>query len=929
MVEGGPAGKDAKGAPFRAPWGADDDAMSARLMAASALDRAAQARIEARARRFIEAIRARSGMGGVEDLLHEFALSTAEGVALMMLAEALLRIPDEVTADLFIEDKIGQGDWAHHVLRGDSAVASASVLALALARRIVSAGETPPGALAALVRRIGAPAVRIAARQAMRIMGSHFVIGDTIGDALARALSRDGREWRYSFDMLGEGARTDAAAQRYFDAYAQAIGAIGAAAHGRDAGGRCAISVKLSALHPRFEAISRTRVIKEAGGRLIELARLAHDAGIALTVDAEEADRLELSLDVFDHALRESGLRESETLGLAVQAYQKRASAVIDWIGERAATQRIHVRLVKGAYWDSEIKRAQERGLDDFPVFTRKAMTDVNYMACAQKLLSLRGRVFPQFATHNALTLASIIERAGGVEGYEFQRLQGMGEELYDALVRDMPEAAVRIYAPVGSHRDLLAYLVRRLLENGANSSFVARVADPSTPLEELLARPEAQLAERPARSRRIVMPSHIFMPERVNSRGVEFGHEASLQGLLAEVAQSASPLCEGSCIIEGRAVSGVVETRRSPVDGAVIGAARLASAADARAAMEAAARHAFSWNATPARVRASILRRAADLIEARRGRFIALLQSEGGKTLDDALAEVREGVDYCRYYAVQAERLFAAPVPLPGPAGEENLLLRRGRGVFVCISPWNFPLAIFLGQVTAALAAGNCVVAKPAEQTPLIACEAARLLIEAGVPRGVLQLALGAGEIGAELVSHNAVCGVAFTGSTDVARAINRSLAAREGAIVPLIAETGGVNAMIVDASALPEQVSDDVIASAFRSAGQRCSALRLLCVQDDIADDLLAMIAGAAAELKIGDPREPSTHIGPVIDAQARRTLDAHVAGMRAQGRIVYAGAAPEGLFVAPHIIALDRPADLAREVFGPDPSCGALVA
>ncbi len=712
-----------------------------RLVAASALDAAAQARIDAQARRFIEAIRARSGMGGVEDLLHEFALSTAEGVALMMLAEALLRIPDEATADLFIEDKIGQGDWAHHVLRSDSAVASASVWALALARRIVSPGETPSGALAGLVRRIGAPAVRIAARQAMRIMGSHFVIGETIGDALERALSREGREWRYSFDMLGEGARTGADAQRYFDAYAQAISAIGAAAQGRDASGdargRCAISVKLSALHPRFEAISRTRVIREAGGRLIELARLARDAGIALTVDAEEADRLELSLDVFDHALRDGGLRESETLGLAVQAYQKRASDVVDWIGERAVSQRIHVRLVKGAYWDTEIKRAQERGLDDFPVFTRKAMTDVNYMACAQKLLSLRGRVFPQFATHNALTLASIVERAGGVEGYEFQRLQGMGEELYDALVRDRPQAAVRIYAPVGSHRDLLAYLVRRLLENGANSSFVARVADPSTPVEELLAQPEAQLGNRPARSRRIVMPSRLFMPERVNSRGVEFGHEASLQGLLAEVARGASPPFEGSCVIEARAVSGVVETRRSPIDGAVIGAVRLASPADARAAMETAARHAFSWNATPARMRASILRRAADLIEARRGRFIALLQNEGGKTLDDALAEVREAVDYCRYYAVQAERLLGAPTPLPGPAGEENLLLRRGRGVFVCISPWNFPLAIFLGQVTAALAAGNCVVAKPAEQTPLIAFEAARLLIEAGVPQG------------------------------------------------------------------------------------------------------------------------------------------------------------------------------------------------
>ena len=900
--------------PFRAPFGGDDDAIAQRLLSGATLAPDAEARIDAQATRLIGAIRRRSGMGGVEDLLHEFSLSTAEGVAVMMLAEALLRIPDEATADLFIEDKIGQGDWAHHALRGDSAVAGASVWALALARRIVTAGETPAGALAGLVRRIGAPAVRIAARQAMRIMGSHFVMGETIGDALSRAFSSDGRAWRYSFDMLGEGARTDADAQRYFDAYAEAIRVVGIAAPDA-ANGRCAISVKLSALHPRFEAISRERVLREAGARLRDLARLARDKGLALTVDAEEADRLELTLDVFDLALRDVG---GETLGLAVQAYQKRALAVIDWLAERAPYGRLHVRLVKGAYWDTEIKRAQERGLDDFPVFTRKAMTDLNYMACAQKLLSLRARLFPQFATHNALTLASIVERAGGVEGYEFQRLQGMGEELYRALLDARPDAAVRIYAPVGTHRDLLAYLVRRLLENGANSSFVARVADPATNVAELLARPQALLKDRPARSRRIVMPRDLFMPERKNSRGVEFGHEASLLALTSEIADARGP-CFATCLIDGRAPDGAVEARRSPIDDAIIGEARLASFEDARAAMLCAQRHAPAWNAVAVGGRAAVLRHAADLIEARRGRFIALLQAEGGKTLDDALAEVREAVDYCRYYAAQAERLFA-PQRLPGPAGEENVFLRRGRGVFVCISPWNFPLAIFLGQVTAALAAGNAVVAKPAEQTPLVAFEAVRLLHEAGAPAGAVSLVLGAGDIGAALVAHPACDGVAFTGSTDVARAINRTLAGREGPIAPLIAETGGVNAMIVDASALPEQVSDDVIASAFRSAGQRCSALRLLCVQDDIADDLIAMIAGAAAELRIGDPRDSATHIGPVIDAAAKAALDAHIAAMRAQGRVAFAAHAPDGLYVAPHIVSLAAPSDLTREIFGP---------
>ncbi|MDB5572555.1 MAG: Bifunctional protein PutA, partial [Hyphomicrobiales bacterium] len=782
--------------------------------------------------------------------------------------------------------------------------------------RVAHPADTPSGVLARLAHRIGAPAVRAAARQAMRVLGGRFVLGETIHDALREAVQHAEEGERYSFDMLGEGARTADDAERYFAAYAHAIESVGRAGAPR---GRYGVSVKLSALHPRFEATSHVRVLRELTPRLIALAQAARESGVALTVDAEEADRLELTTDVFACALTDPSLKGWNGLGLAAQAYQKRALALVDWLAglAKSAGKRIPVRLVKGAYWDTEIKRAQERGLEDFPVFTRKAMTDLNYMACAQRLLALRPHLFPQFATHNALTVASVLERAGGTGGFEFQRLHGMGEALYRALAQTRPEAPVRIYAPVGPHRDLLAYLVRRLLENGANSSFVSRVADLNVPVAALLRRPQDALAQAPARHGRIVLPADLFAPGRVNSRGVEFGHEASLAHLLAECAHwratpvDAGPLIEGTAILHGGTV------RTSPIHGERLGHARFASIAQAHQAMEAAARHAPLWDATPVNVRAAMLERAADMLEARRGRFVALLQSEGGKTLDDALSEVREAADYCRYYAAQARTLFA-PVALPGPSGEENLLRRRGRGAFVCISPWNFPLAIFMGQIVAALACGDAVVAKPAEQTPLVAFEAVRLLHEAGAPAGALHLAPGAGDVGAALVAHEAVAGVAFTGSTEVARLVNRALAAKDGPIVPFIAETGGINAMIVDATALPEQVADDVLASAFRSAGQRCSALRLLCVQDDIADDLLATIIGAARELKVGDPRDLATHIGPVIDQEAKSALVDYVRSMGE--RTIFAGEAPEGLYVAPHVIALDSARDLRREVFGP---------
>jgi RHH-type transcriptional regulator, proline utilization regulon repressor / proline dehydrogenase / delta 1-pyrroline-5-carboxylate dehydrogenase len=912
--------------PFRAPFAPADEPIAAAFLAESPRDDAAEHRIDACARRLVEAIRARAGgLGGIEDFLHAYSLSTREGLALMVLAEALLRVPDAVTADRLIEDKLAAGRWLDGDLKSTALLVSASAWTLGIAARIIHPGETPATILDALARRLGLPALRAATRQAMRLIGSHFVLGQTIEEALGRARAHSA--FRYSFDMLGEGARTAADAAKYFDAYAGAIAAIGAGHSNAAPPARPGISVKLSALDPRYEAISRERVLKELVPRVIELARLAKAHELQFTVDAEEADRLELSLDVIGAALRDPSLRGWEGFGLAVQAYQKRAVPVIDWVEELAITSgsRLTVRLVKGAYWDTEVKRAQERGLADYPVFTRKPMTDLCYMACVNKLLAARGRLFAQFATHNALTVASVIEDAGGVEGFEFQRLYGMGEALYAALIAEQPEAVCRVYAPVGGHRDLLAYLVRRLLENGANSSFVSVAADPRVPIEEILRRPQSRIGSAgDARNRNIPLPRDLYRPERQNSSGIEFGERASLDALVAEVAAATPSAAEAASLVDGIALPGIERGLTSPIDGHAIGVVREGDEAIARAAMAAAAAGFPAWAATPCEERARLLERAADRIEKDRGALIALLQNEGGKTLDDALAEVREAVDYCRYYAVQA-RAHLAPQPMPGPTGEANTLRYRGRGVFVCISPWNFPLAIFLGQVAAALVAGNAVVAKPAEQTPLIAARAVALLHAAGVPASVLHLVPGNGEVGACLVADKNVAGVAFTGSTEVGRVINRALAAKDGPIVPLIAETGGVNPMIVDATALPEQVVDDVITSSFRSAGQRCSALRLLCLQEDVAASILDMLIGAMRELKVGDPRDVSTHLGPVIDAEARANLEGWIAEMENAGRLRFRWAGEAalpagGTYVAPALIELDRACALQQEVFGP---------
>jgi RHH-type transcriptional regulator, proline utilization regulon repressor / proline dehydrogenase / delta 1-pyrroline-5-carboxylate dehydrogenase len=914
---------DADTAPlFSAAYAPPDEAIAAALLDEAARASDAERRIDAYARRLVEGIRARAGgLGGVEDFLHAYSLSTKEGLALMVLAEALLRVPDAATADRLIEDKLATGEWSSHHVKSSALLVSASAWTLGITARIIHPGETPDTILESLIKRLGIPAVRAATRQAMRLLASHFVLGQTIEEALERA--RDQRALRYSFDMLGEGARTRADAERYFASYAHAIEAIGL--HATDAN-RAAISVKLSALHPRFEAVSRDLVLTELVPKVLELARKARDCGLDLTVDAEEADRLELTLDVIAAVLAETSLRGWDGFGLAVQAYQKRAPAVIEWLDETASRLRcrLAVRLVKGAYWDTEIKRAQERGLAGYPVFTRKAMTDLCYTACTRKLLAKRPRLYPQFATHNALTVASVIEDAGGVEGYEFQRLYGMGEVLYQLLLADYPRAVCRIYAPVGGHRDLLAYLVRRLLENGANSSFVSVAADPAVPVASILERPQNRIGDaRRARNPKIPLPRDLYAPERRNSSGVEFGDRMALDALLAEI-RDARPAVEAAPLVDGTSRPGIERSVLSPIDGNVIGRVGEADGAVASAAMAAAHAGFVPWAATAIEVRSAALERAGDLLERRRARLIALLQAEGGKTLDDALAEVREAVDFCRYYALEARRTLA-PRSLPGPTGEANELRYRGRGVFVCISPWNFPLSIFLGQVSAALVGGNTVAAKPAEQTPLIASEAVRILHQAGIPSSALHLLPGDGKVGAALVADARVGGVAFTGSTEVARAIDRALAAKDGPIVPLIAETGGINPMIVDATALPEQVTDDVITSAFRSAGQRCSALRLLCVQEDVADPIVEMIAGAARELTLGDPRTPSTHVGPVIDAEAKEKLDRWIADKERKGRLHFRWDAfkplpQRGTYVPPAIIMLEHARDLRQEVFGP---------
>ncbi|MGH6860475.1 MAG: bifunctional proline dehydrogenase/L-glutamate gamma-semialdehyde dehydrogenase PutA, partial [Phyllobacterium sp.] len=863
-----------------------------------------------------------SGIGGVEDFLREYGLSTREGLALMVLAEALLRVPDAATQDKLIEDKLKQGHWSEHEPSGDTWFVSASAWALGLSAKVIKPGETPEGVLSSLVKRIGLPTVRTATKQAMRYLGHHFVLGETIKDALKRAGANEAKGYRHSFDMLGEGARTARDAQGYFKSYSDAIDAIGRATGNKTLPDRMGISVKLSALHPRYLATHRDQVLAELVPDLLALAQKAKSYDLNFTVDAEEADRLELSLDVIDRVFADPSLAGWDGFGLAIQSYQKRALDVIAHVDRLAARydRKMMVRLVKGAYWDTEVKRAQERGLADYPVFTRKPATDASYLACARRMLDARPRLFPQFATHNALTVAMILEMAGeDKSGFEFQRLHGMGESLYKQITERNDRIACRIYAPVGGYRDLLAYLVRRLLENGANSSFVSVVGDSAVPIADLLVRPAEKLNDgKGYRHPNIPLPLKLY-GKRANSAGIELGDRKDLAALLAGIAGAAKAVAAVP-LIGAAKPAGTVQDVVSPVDGSVIGTVTFATAEEAARAVDGARKGFVSWSRQPVEIRAKALERAADLLEESRDRLLDLLSREAGKTIDDGIAEIREAVDFCRYYAAEARRQFGADRIMPGPTGEENRLRHRGRGAFVCISPWNFPLAIFLGQVTAALAAGNTVLAKPAEQTPLIAHEAIRILHEAGVPKDAVFYVPGDGSVGGALTAHAGIAGVAFTGSTDTAWAINRTLAAKKGPIVPLIAETGGLNAMIVDATALSEQVADDVVMSAFRSAGQRCSALRILYLQEDIAGPMLEMIEGAAKELVVGDPALPSTDIGPIIDRAQHDMLTGHIAAMRKSQKLRFAGDAPQGLFFAPHIVELDRPEALEREVFGP---------
>jgi len=847
----------------------------------------------------------------------------------MVLAEALLRVPDSTTADKLIEDKLAAAKFDESEgPKSDTWLVSASSWALGITSRLLHPGDTPKSILSSLVKRMGMPAVRTATRKAMRLLGHQFVLGETIAKALDRAKAQEAKGYRYSYDMLGEGARTDADAKRYFQSYADAIHSIGKDAGKRELQDRPGISVKLSALHPRYEAVNGYRARDELVPRLIELAEMARGYDLNFTVDAEEADRLEISLDIIAVLLAHPVTEGWSGFGLAVQAYQKRGVAVIDWLvtAARQNNRKLMVRLVKGAYWDTEIKHAQEQGVAGYPVFTRKAATDLSYLACAKKMLDARDVLYPQFATHNALTVAQIMEIAGNRDGFEFQRLHGMGESLFKSIT-ERDGYPCRIYAPVGGHKDLLAYLVRRLLENGANSSFVTIVGDSSVPVAQLLRRPADILNNgEHVTNRSIPLPPDLYGSSRRNSAGLELGCAKDRAWLTGGIGKIALPAVSARPIVPGLAVAGPETTILSPVDGKTkAGSVIMADSSQVDHTFSAALSGFKTWSRRPVEDRAAALDKMADLMEADFNRLMAILCAEGGKTLPDGIAEIREAVDFCRYYAAEARGLFGAGRLMPGPTGEEDRYRFRGRGVFVCISPWNFPLAIFLGQVCAALVAGNTVIAKPAEQTPLIAHEAVKMLHRAGVPEDALIYMPGDGAVGAALTGHAKVAGVAFTGSTETAWAINRTLAEKRGPIVPLIAETGGINAMIVDATALPEQVCDDVMMSAFRSAGQRCSALRLLFVQADVADNLLTMLEGAARELSLGDPKLAATDIGPVIDAEARDGILAHVQEMKQSQTLRYAGDVPGGelsggTWVAPHIIELDKPEALKKEVFGP---------
>ncbi|NOX51907.1 MAG: bifunctional proline dehydrogenase/L-glutamate gamma-semialdehyde dehydrogenase PutA, partial [Gammaproteobacteria bacterium] len=856
-----------------------------------------------------------------------YGLSKAGGLALMCLAESLLRVPDSATADRLIADKVALADWAAHSGAADSHLVNASTWALLLTGKLVSVeaefSQSPGQWFSRLTSRVSEPVIQAAVRSAMQILGREFVLGQTID----KAIQRSSKNSRYSYDMLGEAARTSSDAKRYFDAYANAIRALGEK-NSDPTAFPSSISIKLSALHPRYEFAQRKRVLKELYEDVLTLCTAASLTGVEVTIDAEESDRLELSLDIFQMLVTEKSLADWNGLGIVVQAYGKRANKIIEWLAELASVtaKRIPVRLVKGAYWDSEIKQSQVMGYAGFPVYTRKASTDLSYLVCAKRILQNSKYLRGQFATHNAHTVAAIYSMAHSTSDIEFQRLHGMGDGLYAAskkMCQSFPP--IRIYAPVGGHDVLLAYLVRRLLENGANSSFVNRFLDASLPPSEIVQDPVFLVRKQPIVSHPgILLPSALFGLNRNNSTGIDLHSEKQVVEMEAS-SEAKLKREKASSILFTQSASNTHKSVHCPFDTRkVVGEVALHTGNDVDEAFQHALFAQKSWGTLSVDERATILDRMADELEARREVFISILCQEAGKTIPDSISEIREAVDFCRYYATQARNLFGSPKILPGPTGELNELVLTGRGVFVCISPWNFPLAIFVGQVAAALVAGNAVIAKPSQETSIVAFMATQLMHVAGIPRGACQLVLGDGLVGAALVSHPQVAGVVFTGSTATAAKINLALATKGGPIVPLIAETGGQNVMIVDSTALLEQVTDDVIQSAFLSAGQRCSALRILYLQEDIADKTIEMIAGAMDELHVGNPTKVRTDVGPVISATAATRLNQHIQLLEAQGCLLHRSPlsheCAHGHFVAPVMFEINGIEDLPEEHFGP---------
>ena len=918
---------------------ADETAVVKELLEIARLDDEKRSRIRQRAIELVRRVRKNSeGKGGIEAFLQQYDLSSTEGMVLMCLAEALIRVPDADTADKLIQDKLKDGKWKEHLGKSSSLFVNASTWGLMLTGKVLKLNprdeDNAGNVVDRAIQRIGEPMVRTAMRQAMRIMGFQFVMGRTIKEAMKRSVSKDHKLYRHSFDMLGEAALTYEDAEKYFEAYADAIDSIGEnKGEGFNVFSAPSISVKLSALHPRYELARRDQVLDEMVPKLRALAERAKKHDIALTVDAEEADRLDISLDVIEAVYRSESLAGWEGFGLAIQAYQKRCIRLVDWLVNlsREVGRRIPVRLVKGAYWDTEIKVFQVNGEHGYPVFTRKCNTDVSYLACARRMIEAGDALYPQFATHNAHTVSSILEMIGDRRDFEFQRLHGMGEELYGEIVpKNKLDIACRVYAPVGAHKELLPYLVRRLLENGANTSFVNRIVDEKVPVEDIASDPVAEVEKLESIPHtKIPLPRDIYTfagYERVNSKGINMVDIVELTQLKKDMEAAMGKQRIAAPIIGGKKLSGETQPSLDPIDNRrAVGEVIHAGEKEIKEAIDIAVKAQPKWDRKPAHERAAILRKAADLYEEHMAEFMALCTREAGKSISDGVAEVREAVDFLRYYAMRCEADFGRVIELPGPTGESNSLRLQGKGVFICISPWNFPLAIFTGQITAALAAGNAVISKPADQVCLIGSLAVELLHKAGVPGEVLNFLPCRGSVlGKHGVADERVAGVAFTGSTGTGKVINQTLANRDGIIPTLIAETGGQNAMIVDSSALPEQVVPDVVQSAFLSAGQRCSALRVLYVQEEIADRVIDVLAGYMKTMRVGDPGLLETDVGPVIDKAAKESLQAHADDMASKFKVIGKCELPEwtqhGTFVAPIAIEIPSLDEVKDENFGP---------